>query len=82
MLRGSATFEEIDSGIFLVYKSLGSWSNIGTDCMPHARFIYQEGMDDYLEVVGSSSLPTFDTDWGVELFGKRANRVSVRELSS
>ena len=76
-LKESVTFKEIDTGTFLVYKSLGSWGSIGTDHMPHARFIYQEGMDDYLEVVESSSLPTFDTDWGLELFGKRANRISV-----
>ncbi|NHM16629.1 LysR family transcriptional regulator [Eggerthellaceae bacterium zg-887] len=76
-LKESVTFEEIDTGVFLVYKALGSWGNVCPDHMPHARFIYQEGMDDYLEVVGSSSLPTFDTDWGIELFGKRANRVSV-----
>nr|WP_253904613.1 LysR family transcriptional regulator [Adlercreutzia sp. ZJ473] len=76
-LKESVTFDEIDTGVFLVYKALGSWGNVCPDHMPHARFIYQEGMDDYLEVVRSSSLPTFDTDWGIELFGKRANRVSV-----
>lgn len=73
----SVSFSEIDSGSFLVYKNLGIWENIGREYMPNAHFIFQNGMDEYLEVVSASSLPTFDTDWGVMLYGQRINRVSV-----
>ena len=73
----SVSFSDIDNGSFLVYKNLGAWENIGREHMPNARFIYQNGMDDYLEVVGASSLPTFDTDWGVILNGQSANRISI-----
>ena len=73
----SVSFADIDSGSFLVYKNLGVWEDIGREYMPKAHFIFQNGMDEYLEVVGASSLPTFDTDWGVILYGQRANRVSV-----
>ena len=73
----SVSFADIDSGSFLVYRNLGVWEDIGRDYMPNARFIFQNGMDEYLEVVGASSLPTFDTDWGVILYGERTNRVSV-----
>ena len=71
------SFSDIDSGSFLVYKNLGVWEDIGREHMPKARFIEQEGMDAYLEVVVASSLPTFDTDWGVLLYGQKANRVSI-----
>ena len=73
----SVSFSDIDCGSFLVYKNLGAWENIGREHMPNARFIYQNGMNDYLEVVGASSLPTFDTDWGVILYGQSANRISI-----
>ena len=73
----SVSFSDINSGSFLVYKNLGVWENIGRECMPNAHFIFQQGMDEYLEVVGASSLPTFDTDWGVILYGQMTNRVSI-----
>ena len=73
----SVSFSDINSGSFLVYRNLGVWENIGREYMPNARFIYQDEMDEYLEVVGASSLPTFDTDWGVILYGQRTNRVSI-----
>ena len=73
----SVSFSDIDSGSFLVYKNLGVWEDIGRECMPNAHFIFQTGMDEYREVVNTSSLPTFDTDWGVVLYGQSTNRVSV-----
>lgn len=76
-MMDSVTFSDIDSGSFLVYKNLGIWENIVRECMPNTRFIFQNGVDEYLEVIDSSSLPTFDTDWGLLIYGQRANRVSV-----
>lgn len=73
----SISFSDIDSGSYLVYRNLGVWENIGREHMPNARFIYQDEMDGYLEVASTSSLPTFDTDWGVILYGQKSNRVSV-----
>ena len=73
----SVSFSDINSGSYLVYRNLGVWEDIGRKYMPNARFIYQDEMDEYLEVVGASSLPTFDTDWGVILYGQKANRVSI-----
>ena len=73
----SVSFSDINSGSYLVYRDLGVWEDIGRKYMPNARFIFQNGMDEYLEVVRASSLPTFDTDWGVILYGQTANRVSV-----
>ena len=76
-VMSSVSFSDINSGSFLVYRNLGVWENIGREYMPNARFIFQDKMDEYLEVVGASSLPTFDTDWGVILYGERTNRISV-----
>ena len=76
-VMNSVSFSDIDYGSFLVYKNLGVWEDIGRELMPNAHFILQDGMDEYLEVVASSSLPTFDTDWGVLLYGQRTNRVSI-----
>lgn len=76
-VMNSVSFSDINSGTFLVYRNLGVWENIGREYMPNAHFIYQNEMDEYLEVVGASSLPTFDTDWGVILYGEKSNRVSI-----
>lgn len=71
------TFEDINSGSFLVYRNLGVWEGTVRKHMPNARFIAQDGMDEYTAVVNSSSLPTFDSDWGVLIYGQNINRVSV-----
>ena len=73
----SVSFADIDGGSFLVYSDLGIWESIVRGHMPDARFLIQSGVDEYAEVVNSSSLPTFDSDWGVIIYGKRANRVSI-----
>lgn len=73
----SVSFADIDGGSFLVYSDLGIWESIVREHMPDARFLIQSGVDEYAEVVNSSSLPTFDSDWGVIIYGKRANRVSI-----
>ena len=73
----SISFADIDGGSFLVYSDLGIWESIVREHMPDARFLIQSGVDEYAEVVNSSSLPTFDSDWGVIIYGKRANRVSI-----
>ena len=73
----SVSFGDINGGSFLVYSDLGIWESIVREHMPDARFLIQSGVDEYAEVVNSSSLPTFDSDWGVIIYGKRANRVSV-----
>ena len=73
----SVSFSDINGGTFLTYKNIGVWLDISREHMPNTRFIFQDGMDEYLEVVRSSSLPTFDTDLGNMIFGKSPNRVSV-----
>lgn len=80
----SVSFSEIDNGSLLVYKNLGVWENLSREYMTNARFIFQSGVDEYIEVVGASSLPTFDTDWGVMIYGRNTNRVSVpiRDLAA
>ena len=73
----SVSFSDINNGSFLVYKNLGIWENIVRKYMPNARFIIQNGVDEYQEVVNASSLPTFDSDWGVKIYGQNMNRISI-----
>lgn len=73
----SVSFADINGGTFLTYKNIGVWLDIVREYMQNTRFIFQDGMNEYLEVVRSSSLPTFDTDLGNMIFGESPNRVSV-----
>lgn len=73
----SVSFSDMSGGTFLTYKNIGVWLDIVRKYMQNSRFIFQDGMDEYLEVVRSSSLPTFDTDLGNMIFGESPNRVSV-----
>lgn len=73
----TVSFSDINGGTFLTYKNIGVWLDISRENMPNTRFIFQNGMNEYLEVDRSFSLPTFDTDIGNMLFGKSPNRVSV-----
>ncbi|MCH5186417.1 MAG: LysR family transcriptional regulator [Oscillospiraceae bacterium] len=73
----SVSFADINGGSYIVHKTLGIWEDIVCKHMPNARFIAQSGADEYAEVVNSSSLPTFDSDWGVIIYGQNTNRVSV-----
>ncbi|MBQ7264927.1 MAG: LysR family transcriptional regulator [Firmicutes bacterium] len=76
-MHSSVSFAEINGGTFLTYKDIGIWLDISRKNMPGTRFIFQEGMDEYLEVVNSSSLPTFDTDIASKVFGASPNRRSI-----
>ena len=73
----SVSFDDINSGSYIVHKTLGIWEDIVRKYMPDARFIAQSGVDEYTEVINSSSLPTFDSDWGVIIYVQNTNRVSV-----
>lgn len=73
----SVSFADLDGGSFLVYHNLGVWEEVVRTQMPKARFIMQNGMDEYTEIVNSSSIPTFDTNWAIGVYGKSVNRVSV-----
>ena len=71
------SFADINNGSFLIYKNLGLWEDVVREHMSNARFIVQNGVDEYAEVVNASSLPTFDSDWGVMIYGQNTNRISV-----
>ena len=73
----SVTFSDINSGSYIVYRNLGVWGDIVRQYMPDVKFIMQNEMDEYAEVVNTSSLPTFDTDLAVAIYGQNVNRIGI-----
>lgn len=71
------SFQEIDGESFVVYDTLGIWSNLAKKNLPHSHFIEQRRIEDVLSIRESSSLPAFDTDVANYYMGKQSVRKSI-----
>lgn len=69
----SLTFEDIDGFNFLLRSELGFWDTLCRKKMPASRFLVQTDEFAFNELVESSSLPCFSTDYWV-----RSNKTDHR----
>lgn len=63
-MRPSLTFADIDGVNFLLRSELGFWDALCRRRMPASRFLVQTDEFTFRELVASSSLPCFTTDYG------------------
>ena len=59
----SLTFEKINGFNFLLRTELGFWDTLCRTKMPASKFLVQPDVDAFNELVKSSSLPCFTTDY-------------------
>ncbi|AEE15649.1 LysR family transcriptional regulator [Treponema brennaborense] len=64
--RTSLHLAELAGETFIMFADLGFWSRIKKDMIPDAKFITQKEMTDLREILSSSTLPGFVTDFSKE----------------
>ena len=72
----SLTFADINGFNFLLRTELGFWDALCREKMPASKFLVQTDSSVFDELVRSSSLPCFTTDYG-QLQGGYPNRVNI-----
>ena len=73
----SISFAEMDGSSFLMYAQVGFWEEIVKRGMPNARFLLQHDFEDFGEIVGASSLPSFATNLTLPVRRADHNRAFV-----
>lgn len=62
---------------FLMHTEIGIWDQLVRKYMPNSTFLMQSDMDSLKQVAASSTLPSFQTDLGIEDAGLRGSRIAV-----
>lgn len=75
--RQSLTFAEINGFNFLLRTELGFWDALCRQAMPASRFLVQTDAFAFDELVTSSSLPCFTTDYFTDLQARYPGRVCI-----
>lgn len=71
------TFEEINGFNFLLRSELGFWDTLCRKKMPASKFLVQNDEFDFYELVRTSSLPCFTTDYGLLHLNADSGRVNI-----
>ena len=73
----SVTFADINGFNFLLRSELGFWDTMCREQMPASKFLVQTDEFTFNELVRSSSLPCFSTDYGMKNIVQFQNRVDI-----
>ncbi len=71
------TFQEINGFNFLLRSELGFWDTLCRRKMPASKFLVQTEEFAFNELIRSSSLPCFTTDYGLQHLTNYSGRVSI-----
>ncbi len=69
--------KDMDGENMLLYSNIGFWHELHTHKMPHSRFLVQNERFAFEELVQSSVLPSFTSDYIIQLAGIPKDRVAV-----
>lgn len=72
--------KDLDGQTFLLYSQTGFWETLCRREMPATRFLMQPDYYDFGEIVGSSALPSFATDYFLKRVGPYYGRIAVPVL--
>lgn len=70
-------FNDMIGETMVLYSNIGFWHNMHIKTMPDTQFIYQDERNAFLEIVKSSTLPSFTTNLSIKREGKTDNRVII-----
>ena len=72
------TFEEIDGETFLQSSSVGIWSNLVKDKLPHSQIIKQDNREDLTTLINNSPFSCFVTNiTNIDIIQKYTNRIII-----
>lgn len=58
----------------MLMVGIGFWQEIHKQHMPHTKFLIQKDRDEFYNLVDYSSLPSFTSDYMMNLEGRRPHR--------
>lgn len=72
------TFQEIDGETFLQSSSVGIWSNLVKDKLPHSQIIKQDNREDLTTLINNSPFSCFVTNiTNIDIIQKYTNRIII-----
>lgn len=71
------SFQDINGFNFLLRTQLGFWDTLCRNKMPASKFLVQNDEFEFRELVKSSSLPCFSTDYSLENHESFPNRINI-----
>lgn len=75
--RKSISLKEMDGETMLLMSNIGFWNQMHQQTMPHTKFLIQQDRSVFNDLVELSQLPSFCSDYMMNLEGKPKNRSIV-----
>ena len=72
--KKSISLKEMDGERMLLMSNIGFWHEMHKRTMPHTKFLIQEDRTVFYDLIELSALPSFTSDYMMNLEGKRNNR--------
>lgn len=72
--RQSLSLKEMDGERMLLMSNIGFWHQMHQETMPHTKFLIQQDRSVFYDLIELSTLPSFTSDYMMNLEGKRENR--------
>lgn len=72
--RDILTLKDMDGEKMLLMSNIGFWHEMHKKTMPHTKFLIQQDRSVFYDLVELSSLPSFTSDFMMNLEGRRKNR--------
>ena len=73
----AVSFSDFDGATMLLYAHTGVWQEVVERELPNTRFLLQDDMATFRELVASTALPSFTSSWHLDRNGVTPGRVAV-----
>lgn len=70
-------FSDLDGETMLLYNNIGFWHDIHKKTMPNTNFLVQGDRNTFMQIVKSSTFPTFTTNLSIKREGQPINRIVI-----
>lgn len=70
-------FQDINGFNFIVRSKIGFWSKLIKNKMPDSKFLFQNSSFEFEELVKSSTIPRFITDFSSDFKNENSNRINI-----
>jgi len=79
--RKSIALKEMDGGRMLLMSNIGFWNKMHQRTMPNTKFLVQQDRSIFYDLIELSALPSFTSDFMMNLEGKPENRkiISIKD---
>lgn len=75
--KESISLQEMDGGKMLLMSNIGFWHDMHKRTMPHTKFLIQQDRTVFYDLIELSALPSFCSDYMMNIEGKRDHRKIV-----